>query len=421
MDNCSMTFPEKGRMIRVLSIDGGGVKGLIPGVILEFLETKLQEIDGPDVRLCDYFDVVAGTSTGGLIATMITAPKDDDKTRPIFEAKEIVPFYLEHCPKIFPQNKNLGLVGMVTNFLDAMKMMQGPRYNGEYLRSLLQGFLKGKRLSETIKPLIIPTFDIKCLQPVIFATNEAKRDVLKDPLLSDVCISTSAAPIFLPAHDFKTTDPPAPYPPVSDSPESEPPKRERYFNLVDGGVAANNPTLVAMTMITREILMEKQRFFTKKPVDYGRFLVISLGTGSAKEASNFDAKMASKWGMLGWLYSGDSVPLLDAFTQASADMVDIHASILFKALLSEQHYLRIELGNLDGICSSVDVSTEANMKELIRIGKDLLNKRVSRVNLETGTYDEVMGEGTNAHALKCFAEVLSKERNSRLRTSPETA
>ncbi|KAL5718613.1 hypothetical protein ACHQM5_011497 [Ranunculus cassubicifolius] len=91
--NCCMTFPEKGRMIRVLSIDGGGVKGLIPGVILEFLETKLQELDGPEVRLCDYFDVVASTSTGGLIATMITAPNDNN--RPLYEAKEIVPFYLK--------------------------------------------------------------------------------------------------------------------------------------------------------------------------------------------------------------------------------------------------------------------------------------------------------------------------------------
>ncbi|KAL5713698.1 hypothetical protein ACHQM5_015751 [Ranunculus cassubicifolius] len=411
--NCCMTFPEKGRMIRVLSIDGGGVKGLIPGVILEFLETKLQELDGPEVRLCDYFDVVAGTSTGGLIATMITAPNDDN--RPLYEAKEIIPFYLKHCPKIFPQKNNWGLLGLWTSAMDAMKMMQGPKYDGKYLRSLVRGFLKGKKLHETLTTLIIPTFDIKCLQPVIFSTYEAKRDALKDPLLSDICISTSAAPIYLPAHHFKTTDFP-----VSDSPTPIPPKKVRTFNLVDGGVAANNPTLVAMSMITREIILQEQHLFKKEPLNYGRFLVISLGTGSAKEKSSFDAKMASKWGMLGWFYSGDGVPLLDAFTQASADMVDIHASILFQALHSEKHYLRIELGNLDGIASSVDISTKENMNELIRIGKDILNKPVSRVNLETGEYEEVEGEGSNAEALKCYAAVLSKERHSRLNTSPDT-
>ncbi|KAF9606475.1 hypothetical protein IFM89_025643 [Coptis chinensis] len=77
-------------------------------------------------------------------------------------------------------------------------------------------------------------------------------------------------------------------------------------------------------------------------MNYGRFLVISLGTGSAKEESKFDASMAAKWGTFAWLHNGDNSPLLDAFTQASANIVDIHASILFQALLSEKNYLRIK-------------------------------------------------------------------------------
>ncbi|KAF9601667.1 hypothetical protein IFM89_021719 [Coptis chinensis] len=59
------------------------------------------ELDGEEVRLADYFDVVAGTSTGGLIATMITAP--DDNNRPLYATKDIVAFYLKHCPDIFPK------------------------------------------------------------------------------------------------------------------------------------------------------------------------------------------------------------------------------------------------------------------------------------------------------------------------------
>ncbi|KAF9600340.1 hypothetical protein IFM89_007058 [Coptis chinensis] len=125
--------------------------------------------------------------------------------------------------------------------------------------------------------------------------------------------------------------------------------------------------------------------------------------------------MAAKWGTFAWLYNGDSSPLLllDAFTQASADMVDIHASILFQTLLSEKNYLRIELGNLVGIASSVDISTKENMQDLIKIGKDLLMKPLSRVNLETGTYEEVKREGTNAKALIRFAKLLSDERRLR--------
>ncbi|GLJ39133.1 hypothetical protein SUGI_0797600 [Cryptomeria japonica] len=89
-----------GDMITILSIDGGGVRGIIPATILQFLEAELQKLDGPDVRLADYFDVIAGTSTGGLVTAMLTAP--NKQNRPLFAARDIIQFYLEQCPSIFP-------------------------------------------------------------------------------------------------------------------------------------------------------------------------------------------------------------------------------------------------------------------------------------------------------------------------------
>lgn len=78
-------------------------------------------------------------------------------------------------------------------------------------------------------------------------------------------------------------------------------------------------------------------------MDYGRFLVISLGTGSSKFEEKYDAQKAKSWGVLDWLCSSGSTPLVDIFTRASADMVDIHIASVFKALHSEQNYLRIQV------------------------------------------------------------------------------
>jgi patatin-like phospholipase/acyl hydrolase len=87
--------------VTLLAIDGGGIRGLIPGTILAFLEARLQELDGPDARLADYFDCIAGTSTGGLITAMLAAPGDHG--RPLFAASDINRFYLDNGPRIFPQ------------------------------------------------------------------------------------------------------------------------------------------------------------------------------------------------------------------------------------------------------------------------------------------------------------------------------
>ncbi|CAD6245521.1 unnamed protein product [Miscanthus lutarioriparius] len=387
----SSTPPAYGNIVTVLSIDGGGVRGIIPGTILGFLEEKLQEFDErPDARLADYFDVIAGTSTGGLVTAMLTAPNKDG--RPLFAAKDINDFYLQHCPKIFPPNSSGGPLGL-------FKKLSGPKYDGKYLHSIVRELLGETRVSQALQNIVIPTFDIKLLQPTVFSKYNAINDVSKDALLSDVCISTSAAPTYLPGHQFETKD--------KDG-------KPRAFNLIDGGVAANNPTLLAMTDVSKQILLGNQDFFPIKPSDYGKFMVLSLGTGSAKVEEKFDAVQSSKWGLLGWLSNKDTTPIIDSFSQASADLVDIHASVLFQALHSERQYLRIQDDELTGETSSVDVSTVENLSRLVGVGKGLLKKPACKVNIETGKNEPDAHRGTNEDELVRFAKMLVRERRARI-------
>ncbi|KAJ4701791.1 Patatin [Melia azedarach] len=394
----SLQPPTYGNLITVLSIDGGGIRGLIPGTILAFLESELQKLDGEDARIADYFDVIAGTSTGGLVTAMLTAP--NEKNRPLFAAEDINDFYLNHCPKIFPQPG----CQLFTNTRKVIRALSGPKYDGKYLHSTIKEKLGNAKLHQTLTNIVIPTFDIKRLQPTIFSSYQVKEKLSLDALLSDICIGTSAAPTYLPAHCFETKD--------TEGKVTE-------FNLIDGGVAANNPTLVAIGEVTKAITKGNPDFFPIKPMDYRRFLVISLGTGSSKEEGKYSADEAAKWGVVGWLTSGGSTPLVDVFTQASADMVDLHISVVFQALHSEKNYLRIQDDTLSGIVSSVDIATEKNLEDLAKVGEGLLKKPVSRVNLETGVFEPCSkANETNEEALIRFAKLLSEEKHLRQARSP---
>ncbi|XP_038723799.1 patatin-like protein 1 [Tripterygium wilfordii] len=380
-----------GNLITILSIDGGGVRGIVTGVLLAYLESQLQEIDGEDARLADYFDVIAGTSTGGLETAMISAP--NERGRPLYAAKDIVPFYIKHSPKIFPQPPVV-----VSWIVNPVKALTGPKYDGKYLHRLLKMELGNTKLHQTITSVVIPTFDIKKLQPVLFSSYQLSCRPTLDALLSDICIGTSAAPTYLPAHYFQNQD--------ADGNNEE-------FNLIDGAIAASNPTLVAISEVTKQITKKDPNFTQMEPFNFDQLLVISLGTGSSRNEEKYNAKTASKWGVISWVLTDGSSPIIQCYEEASADMVDYHNCVVFHALHSENNYLRIQDDMLQGDLSSVDVCTKENLENLVKVGEQLLKKPVSRVNLDTGKYEPVENAGTNEEALKRCAKLLSDERKLR--------
>ncbi|CAL4991472.1 unnamed protein product [Urochloa decumbens] len=283
---------------------------------------------------------------------MLAAP--DNNKRPLFTAKDLNTFYLENGPNIFPRKK----ARFLTPLKKLLGVFKGPKYDK------IKGLTDDVRIKDTVTNIVVLAVDVKYLQPVFFTTYEAKNEPLK--------------------------------------------------NLVDGGVAANNPTMVAMTMLTKEVLRRNPDFnMEKHSADYRHYLIISVGTGSSKQAEKYNAHQCAKWGLIQWLYHGGFTLIIDIFSHASSDMVDIHVAVLFEALQCEKNYLRIQDDSLTGKMSSVDIATKENMESLIGIGKALLKKPVASVNIDIGVYEPVAGEGTNKEALARFAMKLSEERKLR--------
>ncbi|KAG6737390.1 hypothetical protein POTOM_058908 [Populus tomentosa] len=367
-------------VITVLSIDGGGVRGIIASIVLSYLESILQGLENDkEVRIADYFDFIAGTSTGGLITAMLTAP--DHMKRPLFTAKEIISFYVEKSKNIFPkestdannhdqeaktkpQNAILDVLNSSnTNIFDnilryiiswervpqpvrkmVMSILQ-PKYDGYNLHETVKESLaKELVISETITNVIIPTFDIKRFRPIIFSTLKAKRDESMDPPLSDVCIATSAAPCYFPPHLLTAN--------------------AKEFHLVDGGVAANNPSLLAVCEVIKE-----------KNVDYSKILLLSLGTGEQKGKDKLEVgEDPSKWGILNWLWQNDnSNPLLDIFMASADEMVGMYMSSIFQSSGSSENYIRIQ-ADLSFVEAALDDSSDENLNRLLKIGQDLVEK-----------------------------------------------
>ncbi|GJV96973.1 patatin-like protein 2 [Tanacetum coccineum] len=386
--------PTPDNLITILSIDGGGIRGIIPGVILEYLEAQLQLIDkdiNPNAKLADYFDVIAGTSTGGLVTTMLTTPKEPGSKEPKYTAKDIVPFYREKAPKIFDQSRFKWIPRTA-------RALWGPLYDGKDLRCIVNEFLgKETRLSDTLTNVVIPAFDIQSMRPVIFSSFKVPTNPSINASMYDMCIATTAAPTYLPGHKFQID--------------------HQEFNLIDGGVAANNPAAVSLEEVMVHVMkdLKDSKDYNTMRHTYGQFLVLSLGTGSknTKNKDKYDVETSSNWGVLGWLVKNGS-PLMKIFTQASVDLVDYRINNVFHILQCPDKFLRIQDDTLTGDLSSVDIATEENLKALNQVGIKLLDKPVCHADFKTGEFKPVEGGGTNREALQKFAQLLSDERKKRV-------
>ena len=207
---------------KILSIDGGGIRGIIPAKILYHLEEEAIYRYGTDARLCDFFDLVCGTSTGGIIAIGIALG---------MTAKDILKLYQENAKRIFPHKS-----------LWQAFIKNEPFYRKEALEKLLaENFnsfdyrTNDARIYHCKTRLCIPTYDLDKGEQHVFKTDHLPN-YLRDchiPVVN-AALATAAAPVYFSPHSFNFKD-------------LNSVNRNDYINNVDGGVLANNPTLLGLT------------------------------------------------------------------------------------------------------------------------------------------------------------------------------
>ena len=213
--------------IKVLAIDGGGIRGIIPAVILAEIQTRL----GMD--LFKAFDLIAGTSTGGIIALGIgTACKNTGPYSP----GELLDLYVQNGPAIFRKN-----------ILTPERQLFLPKYGPDALESALEQFFGDAEFRSALTPLLISSYDLQGQIPFFFKSHKIASDPTYNWQLTDIARATSAAPTF--------------FPPLHLTRGAE------DYALVDGGVFVNNPSMAAYA--------EARSLYPQALA----FSVVSVGTG----------------------------------------------------------------------------------------------------------------------------------------------
>jgi patatin-like phospholipase/acyl hydrolase len=233
------------KKFRILSIDGGGLRGVIPVTILK----KVEAITGK--RIFESFDLIAGTSTGGLITSAVSLRSANDPSHPMYTLDDIMNVYINRGKEIFPAR------GPLTNSIDKVKDLLEPKYGTEGIEKVFKDMVKDYRMTDALTNILVSSYDLTNNIPLFFKSRAAKTNPAQNALLYDICRATSAGPTYLPSYEFN-------YPA-----EGEKPNR----NCIDGGVFVNNPSLAALSEFSK-YFKYYQPDATENDIDYKNVFVL---------------------------------------------------------------------------------------------------------------------------------------------------
>lgn len=311
VDQGTQTNPKP--IIKILAIDGGGIRGIIPIKILMEIERRL----GGDHSITEYFDVMSGTSAGGIIVLLLNVPRKNGEA--MYNSRAVNEIYHRFAKDVFRTS--------IWNRMGNLWGWSGAKYSGKSLEEFLNKVLKRYTLSETVKDVMIPSYNLLDGNNFMFRTNRAIEHKERDFYMVDIARSTSAAPTY-----FKPAE-------IHDV------HKIRKYMMVDGGVSVNNPSLGALTYAFNQ---------HKADVDY---FVVSIGTGK----SNAPVSIGFG-GKIGW--ATNIVSLL-------MDSVNDVTNYQMLQLLPESNYYRIQI-EIDSEHASMDDATDENIEALEKYADDYI-------------------------------------------------
>ncbi len=324
------------RKVNILSIDGGGIRGIIPAVILNYIEKGLQSRTGDkNVTLADYFDLVAGTSTGGILACYyLLPPAPGQECHSRFFASEAIDVYAAHGKEIFKRKfLRLGIAN--------------EKYPADGLEKVLNEKMGDTTLAQSRKNCLVTAYDITDRKAVLFTSPEARKYEPKNYLMRDVARATSAAPTYFELASVQSMGGATSY-------------------LIDGAMYAGNPTMCAVVEANKSV------YDACANPSINDLYIVSVGTG--KEKKKYDYKKAKGWGAVGW-----ARPVIDILLSASAEVVDYQMKQLFKVAGCKDCYVRLEpeLGNAK---PEMDDASDENILQLKNTGECFVKDHVEELD-----------------------------------------
>ncbi len=230
LTNFFLRFRKKNQLIEhkkktkyILAIDGGGTRGLIPATVLEYMQNKMENL-GSNTSIASYFDLIAGTSTGGLIALALSCPNQNSFLKPYKDTKynsptSIKDMYKNYAPEIFPKNSFP---------LRSFNQLWKSKYSDtSYVRLLKEAFDE-IQLENSLVPVLAVSYDM--IEGNSFNFTSSDTGYLK---FKDAARATSAAPTYFDALTLKDD------------------VNNKTYSLIDGGIIANNPSLFAYIEATK--------------------------------------------------------------------------------------------------------------------------------------------------------------------------